>query len=174
MRKRTLQSLIIPSLIALLVFSLTPTQAAPQAAATGASLEVSSSSYLIGSPVTIRVYDVLAAGASFGVYFTYDSSGTDTIEAKTEFANISVQLGTGQDEWTYTMIWPAPTSGASITVHVGPTCGDGTDEDLASQQVMAQDPEDLLPTDMVITVGIALMIILIVVSIVMGLARRRR
>jgi hypothetical protein len=150
----------------------TPAQAAPMAAATAASLELSSNSFLEGSPVTIRVYDVTAAGASFVVYFTYDSSGTDTLEAKTSYANKSVLLGSSSDEWVHTMVFEAPTSGAYVRVHVA-AAADGS-ADLASAQIDAVDPESLLPTDLIITVGIALMIILIIVGIVAGLARRGR
>jgi len=165
-----LKKLLVLPVLCLVLLSAVRVQASPQAAATAASLELSASSYLIGSPVTIRVYDVTAAGSSFRIYFTYDLSGTDTLETKTEFANMSVHLGLYQVEWTYTMIFVGPTAGSSITVHVG----NGTGTQLASQQIMAQDPEDLLPTDLIITIGVALMIILIIVGIVTGLARKRR
>jgi len=150
--------------------AMVPAQAAPTAAATAASLELSSDTFLEGSPVTIRVYDIAAAGASFGIYFSYDSSGTDTLEAKSAYANRSVQLGTGQDEWIITMIFEEPTAGSYIRVHVSAALAGAAD--LAEAQIDAVDPESLLPTDLIITVGVALMIILIVVGIVVGLAKR--
>ena len=150
---------------------VTPIQAKPQAAATAASLELSSDTFLNGSPVTIRIYDVTAAGASFGISFFYDNSGTETLEAKSAYANRSVQLATGQDEWIITMIFEEPTAGAWIRVKVN-GANSATTSVLATAQIDAVDPETLLPTDLIITVGVALMIILIVVGIVVGLARR--
>ena len=141
------------------------------AASTAASLEMSSDTFLNGSPVTIRIYDVAAAASSFGISFFYDSSGTATLEAKSSYANRSVQLGTGQDEWIITMIFEEPTAGAWIRVSVVGSCSSTTSE-LAIAQIDAVDPESLLPTDLIITVGVALMIILIVVGIVVGLAGR--
>ena len=149
---------------------VTPIQAKPQAVATAASLELSSDTFLNGSPVTIRVFDVTAAGASFVISFTYDAAGTETIEAKSAYANRSVQLGTGQDEWIITMIFEEPTAGNYIRVQVSASAT--ADVPLAQAQIDAVDPETLLPTDLIITVGVALMIILIVVGIVVGLAKR--
>jgi len=151
--------------------SVMPTMAKTQAAATAASLELSSDTFLNGSPVTIRVYDVTAAGASFGITFFYDLTGTETLEAKSAYANRSIQLGTGQDEWIITMIFEEPTAGDYIRVKVVGALTDTTAV-LATAQIDAVDPETLLPTDLIITVGVALMIILIVVGIVVGLARR--
>lgn len=160
---------VIPVLVLVMLGLTLPAQGADS---TAASLELSSNSFLEGSPVTIRVYDVTAAGSEFRVYFTYDSSGTDTIEAKTAYANISVDLSSGQDEWVRTMVFEAPTAGAYIRVHVvGNAAPGGSDLDVA--QIDATDPETLLPTDLIITIGVSLMIILIIVSVVIGLASRR-
>ena len=150
---------------------LTPVQARTHAAATAASLEMSSDTFLEGSPVTIRIYDVTAAGASFGISFFYDNAGTATLEAKSAYANRSVQLGTGQDEWIITMIFEEPTAASYIRVKVNGANSDTTVV-LATAQINAVDVESLLPTDLIITTGVALMIILIVVGIVVGLARR--
>lgn len=172
LKKTHLKYLPLGFLLAITLMALVaPAQAKTQAAATAASLELSSDTFLNGSPVTIRVYDVTAAGASLGISFYYDSSGTETIEAKSAYANRSIQLGTGQDEWIITMIFEEPTAGAYIRVKVVGALSDTTDE-LAVAQIDAVDPETLLPTDLIITVGVALMIILIVVGIVVGLARR--
>ena len=170
MRTRTkLIPAFLCALFGLLLFL--PTSSAQGAVATAASIELSSDSFLEGSPVTIRVYDVTAAGASFQVYFTYDASGTDTIEAKSAYANISVDLATNEDEWVRTMIFESPTAGAYIRVHVAGSAGE-VSSDLDAAQCDATDVEDLLPTDLIITIGVALMIILIIVSIVVGLARK--
>lgn len=170
MRTRTkLLPVCLFVVLSLFLLSSTPARAAD---ATAASLELSSDSFLEGSPVSIRVYDITAAGAAFRVYFTYDSSGTDTLEAKSAYANISVDLGAGDDEWVRTMTFEAPTSGAYIRVHV--TTAGAPDTDLDSAQCDATDVEDLLPTDLIITIGVALMIILIIVGIVIGLAKRGR
>lgn len=172
MKKTQLKYLPLGVLLAITLFAMVlPAKAAPQAAATAASLEMSSDTFLNGSPVTIRVYDVTAAGASFGISFFYDSTGTATLEAKSSYANRSIQLGTGQDEWIITMIFEEPTAGNYIRVSVVGALASTTSE-LAIAQIDAVDPEDLLPTDLIITVGVALMIILIVVGIVVGLARR--
>ena len=152
------------------LFLFLPTSSVQGAAATAASIELSSDSFLEGSPVTIRVYDVVASGASFQVYFTYDASGTDTLETKASYANISVDLATNEDEWVRTMVFEAPTAGAYIRVHV--TDRDWNQTELDSAQCDATDVEDLLPTDLIITIGVALMIILIIVGIVVGLARK--
>lgn len=154
-------------------FMIAPVQAAPQAAGTAASVELASNSFLEGSPLTIRVFDVTAAGASFGISFYYDAAGTETLEAKSAYANRSVQLGTGANEWVITMIFESPTSGAWIRVKVNDVNA-GTTTVLATAQVDAIDPASLLPTDLIITIGVALMIILIVVGIISGLARRGR
>lgn len=154
-------------------FVMMPAQATVQAAATGASLELASNSFLEGSPLTVRVFDVTAAGGSIGIAFYYDNAGTPTLEAKSAYANRSVQLGTGQTEWVITMIFESPTAGAWIRVRVLGS-NTGTTTQLAEAQVDAIDPTDLLPTDLIITIGVALMIILIVVGIVAGLARRGR
>ena len=160
-------------MVAILGLFLLPASPGKGAVATGASLEMSSDSFMVGTPVTMRVYDVAASGATFGIYFSYDLTGTDTIEAKSAYANISVDLGADDDEWVRTMVFAAPTAGAYIRVHVVDTHGSGQTE-LDAAQIDATDPEDLLPTDFIITVGIALMIILIIVGIVVGLARRGR
>jgi len=170
MQKQTLLKGILP--LSLLLVLLLPSTPARTADATAASVELSSSSFLEGSPVTIRVYDVTAAGGEFIVYFTYDSSGTDTLEAKSDYANISVDLATDEDEWVYSMIFVAPTAGSYIRVHVTTSGAPATD--LGAAQIMANDPEDLLPTDLIITIGVALMIILVVVSVVTGIAMRNR
>lgn len=164
------KQIIMASLFVLVVFTaFAPTIGGQGAAATAAKIELSSDSYLVDSLVTIRVYDVSASGASFNVYFTYDVTGTDTLEAKTEYANISVYLGSNEDEWVYTMIFPAPTAGSYIRVHV---CGTAvsTTTDLASDTCYAQEFENLWPDDLIITVGISLMVVLIIVGIVIGLA----
>ncbi|MFX0185805.1 MAG: hypothetical protein ACFE95_22195 [Candidatus Hodarchaeota archaeon] len=171
MRTRTKLTSIL--LVALLSLFLLPTARVSGAAATAASLELSSDSYLEGTPVTIRVYDITASGSSFGIYFSYDASGTDTIETKSSYANISVQLGTGDDEWVRTMIFDPPTSGSYIRVHVVDKHTTGQSE-LASAQIDATDVEELLPTDFIITLGVGLMIIGIIVAIVVSLYRRRR
>lgn len=162
----------IVTLVLLALFAFAPMNVSA-AAATGGSLELASNSFLEGSPVTIRVFDVTAAGASFGISFLYDNAGTETLEAKTAYANRSVQLGTGQTEWVITMIFESPTSGAWIRVKVNGANSDTTVV-LATSQIDAIDPTDLLPTDLIITIGVALMIILVVVGIVAGLARRGR
>ena len=139
------------------------------AASTAASIELSSGSFLVDSPVTIRVYDVTAAGSSFNVYFTYDSTGTDTLETDSDYANISVTLGTNDDEWVYTMIFVDPTAGRYIGVHV---CGSasGTTTDLASDYAYKQTFSALWPQDLIIEIGISLMVVLLIVGVVVGLA----
>lgn len=156
----------------LLLLTLTTFGAVYQAqgaAATGAKIELSSDSYLVGSPVTIRVYDVVAAGASFNVYFTYDLTGTDTLETKSDFANISVKLGSDEDEWVRTMNFPAPTAGAYVGVHV---CGSasGATTDLAADYIYKQTFSGIWPQDLITEIGISLMVVLIMVGIVVGLA----
>ena len=140
------------------------------AAATGASLELSSDSYLVDSLVTIRVYNVIAAGASFNVYFSYDSSGTDTLEAKSEYANITVVLGSNEDEWVHTMKFPAPTAGSYVGVHVCESAT-GATTDLAADYCYKQTFSELWPSDLIIEIGISLMVVLLIVAIVIGIAK---
>lgn len=169
----TLAVMMLGSMVPAQAAPATPaTPAAPAAAATSASLELSADSFLEGSPVTIRVHNVIAAGASFGISFFYDVTGTETLEVKAAYANRSVQLGTSDDEWILTMTFPAPTAGEWIRVKVN-GANAGTTSVLATAQTDAVDVESLLPTDLIITVGVSLMIILIVVAIVAGLARKR-
>ena len=134
---------------------------------TAASIELSSNSYLANTPVTIRVYDVTAAGSEFLIYFTYDSSGTDTIESTSKFTNITVYLGTDADEWVFTKNFPAPTAGSYIRVHVCETTWDATD--LADATIYVQEINELVNLDLFIEVGIYVMIILIFLGIVFGL-----
>lgn len=162
------QTLLLSTVFMLMLF--TPVLAGSGAASTAASIELSSGSYLEDSPVTIRVYDVAAAGSTFMIYFTYDSSGTDTIETDAALANISVTLGTDEDEWVYTMIFPSPTAGKYIGVHVtGNTAAEST-TDLASDYIYAQSFSGLWPQDLIIEIGISLMVVLLIVGVVMGLA----
>lgn len=145
---------------------LNPLSQGSAAASTGASIELSSGSYLVDSPVTIRVYDVAAAGSSFTVYFTYDVTGTDTLETDSDLANITVTLGTDDDEWVFTMIFPAPTAGSYLGVHVDGTAG----TELAADYIYKQTFSGLWPQDLIIEIGISLMVVLLIVGIVMGLA----
>lgn len=164
-----LTSMLLITAFGVLFTPLSRGSGAPAAAATAAAIELSSDSFLVDSLVTIRVYDVTAAGASFNVYFTYDLTGTDTLEAKTEYANITVHLGSNEDEWVYSMIFPAPTAGSYVRVHV---CGTatGSTTDLASDTAFSQEFDDIFPTDLIVTVGVSLMVVLIIVGIVVGLA----
>jgi hypothetical protein len=157
------------SVIALLLLTLgVAAMPANGAASTGASIELSSGSYLEDSPVTIRVYDVVAAGSTFTVFFTYDLSGTDTVETNADYANITVTLGTDDDEWVYTMIFESPTAGAYIGVHV--TADTSQAGELAADYIYAQSFSRLWPQDLIIEIGISLMVVLIIVGVVVGLA----
>lgn len=140
-----------------------PTQGAD---ATAASIEMSSNTYLAGTPVTIRVYSITAAGSYFRIYFMYDAAGTQTLEAKGEFANISVTLGSSDTEFSLTRIFPSPTAGDTITVHVT----NAAETALANTVIVHQELDDVFPTDFFIELGVALMIVLIIVGIVVGLA----
>ncbi len=92
LKKQHLKFLPIAFLVAItLMATMVPVQAAPQAASTAASLELSSDTFLNGSPVTIRVYDVTAAGSEFHVGFLYEAAGSTTLEAKSAYAYLSVQ-----------------------------------------------------------------------------------
>ena len=139
------------------------------AASTAASIELSADTFVVDTLVTIRVYDVTAMGSSFTVYFTYDSSGTDTIEAKSEYANITVHLGSAEDEWVFSMLFPAPTAGDYVRVHVTGSAS-GTTTDLCSDAIYAREWADIWPADFIIEVGIDIMIALLIVGIVVGLA----
>lgn len=173
MKAKTKSRVFITAFVMLTILAFTNPLSVRGAAATAASLELSSNSYLEGSPVTIRVHSVLAAGGSFGISFFYDASGTETIEAKATYANRSVQLGSGKDEWVFTMTFVAPTAGEWIRVKVN-GANAGTTSVLDTAQIDAVDVESLLPTDLIITIGVSLMIILIIVGIVAGLAKRGR
>ncbi len=149
-------------------FALIPQQA-QGAASTAASMELSSDTYVADTLVTIRIYDISAQGSSGNVYFTYDSSGTDTLEAKTEFANITIYLGTNEDEWIYTMIFPTPTAGDYVQVHY---CGTATSTttDLAADTIYVREWDDVWPGDFLIEVGIDVMIALMIVGIIVALS----
>ena len=58
-RKKT----VFPLAVIVAMLLLAPLAQGQGAAATSAKIELSSDSYLADSPVTIRVYDVVAAGA---------------------------------------------------------------------------------------------------------------
>jgi len=162
-------SIFVLALMGLMLFVPTPSRAAD---ATAASVEVSSDGFMADTPVTIHVYDVTAAGGSFIVYFSYDASGTDTLETNTAYENISVTLGTGDDEWYRTMIFEAPTDGAYIRVHV--TTAGAPDTDLCSAQTDCTTVESLLPLDFIIELGVGLMLIGIIISVVVVLYKRRK
>lgn len=163
---RTKQMTVLALLLLTLGVAVIPANAA---ASTGASVELSSGSFLEDSPVTIRVYDVVAAGSTFTVYFTYDSSGTDTLETNSDYANITVTLGSDDDEWVFTMIFEAPTAGAYIGVHVTGSAS-GTTTDLGADYIYAQSFSRIWPQDLIIEIGISLMVVLIIVGVVVGLA----
>ena len=139
---------------------------------TAASIELSSSSYLADTLVTIRVYNVETAGSIFHIYFTYDNAGTDTLESTSKFENITVYLGTDEDEFVFTQNFPAPTAGKYIKVHVAAGVANGTATDLATASIYVQEFSSLVNLDLFITIGVYLMIILIMVGIVMKLAKK--
>lgn len=174
-------------LLFLAVFSLTfvgallnQTQAipqspqSPQAAATAASVE-SPNSYAASTLVTFKVFDIAAAGASFGVSFYYDLAGTPTLEAKASYANISVQLGSGDDDWVKTMVFNTPTAGAWIRIAVVGALSDTT-VTLDTVQVDLSDTESIFDalTDFVVTIGVALMIVFVFIGIIYAVARYKR
>lgn len=169
--KSKMKNYVMLGILSLIMLTLlvAPVSKGNAAAATAAKMELSSDSFLVDSLVTIRVYDVSAAGASCNIYFTYDVTGTDTLEVKSRYANISVYLGSNEDEFVHTMIFPEPTAGAYIRVHV---CGTavGATTDLASDTIYAQKFADIWPDELIITIGISLMVVMIIVGIVLGLA----
>lgn len=164
----------LPVVLALLLLAgilATQTQQASGAAATSASIEACAPHYVADSPMTIRVYDVAASGASFVVTFTYDSSGTDTLETKTEFANISVDLGSSDDEWVDTFNWPSPTAGAYIRVHVFAASSGGAALD--STQVQYKEVDDYVPVTFFIELAIPFILMFIFAGVAAGLIYRR-
>lgn len=167
-RKQKLTIITLVAFLALGMFAL-PAVQSQGAAATAASIELSADTYVADTPVTIRVYDATAAGSSFTVYFTYDSSGTDTIEAKSEYGNITVYLGSDEDEWVFTMLFPAPTGGDYVRVHATGSAT-GTTTDLCSDTIYVREWADIWPGDFIIEIGIDIMIALLIVGIVVGLA----
>ena len=169
MQKLTLRKSALVLFGVLLLLNFSAVFSAQGAAATAAKIELSSDSFLEDSLMTIRVYDVAAAGSSLNIYFTYDLVGTDTLETKSQYANITVYLGSNDDEWVFSMIFPAPTAGGYVQVHA---CGTAvsTTVDLAADTVYAQSFDDIWPDELIITVGISLMVVLIIVGIVIGLA----
>lgn len=144
-------------------------QQAQGAASTAASMELSADTFVADTLVTIRIYDITAQGSSGNIYFTYDSSGTDTLEAKTEYANITIHLGTNEDEWVITMLFPTPTAGDYVRVHY---CGSasGSTTDLASDTIYVREWDDIWPGDFLIEVGIDVMIALMIVGIIVALS----
>lgn len=171
-------------LLFLAVFSLmlvgafiNQTQAAPQspqAAATAAAVEAPNS-FAASTLVTFKVYDVIASGASFGVSFYYDLAGTETLEAKSAYSNISVVLGTGDDDWVKTMVFPTPTAGGWIRIKVVDALT-GTTTELAVVQMDVSDTETIFDalTDFVVTIGVALMIVFVFIGIIYAVARYKR
>lgn len=170
MSKSKTSLLTISVLMAFLSLGLTNVQCADS---TAASLELSSNSYLADTMVTIRAYDVTAAGSEFRIYFTYDLTGTDTLESTSKFSNITVYLDSDSDEFVITRNFPAPTAGAYVRVHIVPESDPGG-TDLADSTIYVQKFEDLVNLDLFITIGVYMMIILVLVGITMGLARKAR
>ena len=156
-----------------LAFMMPFTYSTLAADSTAASIELSSNTYLADTLVTIRVYDVAAAGSEFTIWFSYDSSGTDTLESTSKFQNITVYLGSDEDEFVLTQNFPAPTAGAYVRVHVR-AASNASSADLASATIYVQEFPDLVNLDLFITIGVYLMIILIMVGITVGLARKSR
>lgn len=159
-------------LLALLgIMLLAPPSTGQAADATAASIELSSDGYMADTPVTIHIYSVAAAGAEFIVYFTYDSSGTDTLETNTDLANITVDLGSSDDEWYHTMIFPEPTAGAYLRVHV--TTSGAPDTDLTSAQIDVTTVSSLLPLTFIIELGVGLFLIGVIVAVVVVMYKRK-
>ena len=174
--KQRSRKYMLPAVLAfLLLIGLLATapQKAGAAEATGASLEIGAPHYITDSPMTVRVYDVAAAGASFVVYFTYDVAGTDTLEVKTAFANISVDLGSDDDEWVDTFNWPSPTGGSYIRVHLASNNTATIAQDLDSSQVQHKEVDDYVPITFFIELAIPFILMFIFAGVAAGLIYKK-
>jgi len=155
MQTHKLMRLSIFALLAfnLLAIGLSPAQAT---AGTAGSVECSSNTYLEDSLVSIHCYG-LTKSADFTLTFTAGGP-----------SNITFTTSASQNTFDITLTMSAPTSGSTMTVTL--TGGTDTGEALGSATMVKQAVSDLLPQDLLIDVGIAVMVILIIVGIVAGLA----
>lgn len=147
------------SVFAILLFNLsaialTSTQATD---GTAGVVEYSSNTYLVGSLVSIHC-ESLTVSADFTLSFTAGGP-----------SNITFSTSAGQTTFDITLVMTAPTAGTSMAVELtGGTNADGAT--LSKATMVKQVIGDLLPEDLLIDVGIAVMVILIVVGIIAGLA----
>lgn len=127
------------------------------AAGTTGTVEFSSNTYLSDSLVSIHC-ETLTVSGDYTLSFTAGGP-----------SNITFTCSATQTTFDITLVLAAPTSGSMMQVDlVGGHSAAAAAIDSAT--VIAQDIDDLLPQDLMIDVGIAVMVILIVVGIVVGLA----
>lgn len=155
MQKHTFTKMSMLAFLAfsVLAFGFVPAQGA---AGTAGSVECSSNTYLEDSLVSIHCYG-LTKSADFTLTFTAGGP-----------SNITFTTSASQSTFDITIAMESPTSGNTMTVTL--TGGTNTGSTLGSATMVKQAVSDLLPQDLLIDVGIAVMVILIIVGIVAGLA----
>ncbi len=127
------------------------------AAGTTGTVEYSSNTYLSSSLVSIHC-ETLTLSGDYTLSFTAGGP-----------SNITFTTSATQTTFDITLVLAAPTSGSMMQVDlVGGHSAAAAAIDSAT--IIAQDIDDLLPQDLMIDVGIAVMVILIIVGIVVGLA----
>lgn len=152
--KKTRLAMIVLLACSLLAFSLPQATAA---AGTTGTVEYSSNTYLSGSLVSIHC-ETLTVSGEYTLSFTAGGP-----------SNITFTTSATQTTFDITLIIDAPTSGTLMQVDLvgGHSAAAAA---ISSATLVAQDIGDLLPEDLMISAGIAVMVILIIVGIVAGLA----
>lgn len=146
-------SFVVLLAISLLAMNLTSAKAA---GGTAGTVEWSSNTYLANSLVSIHC-EGLTVSADFTLSFTAGGP-----------SNITFTTSASQKTFDITLAIAAPTAGVAMVVDLSGGALQSVDLDAAT--IISQEITDLLPTDLIIDVGIQVMIILIIVGIVAGLA----
>jgi hypothetical protein len=122
------------------------------------SMEVGSSTYVIGQPVVIYLSD-MTPNADFTLDFTAGCAD-----------QINFTLGLTQTDASFTIELSAPTSGSTCTISLE---AQSTGTALASVVLSATDYDDVFPDELVIGIAITILVISILVGIAVSMRYRK-
>ena len=143
-------AIFISCLLTMMIFmSMLPANASP---AVNGKLSLSNSYYVEGTPVYITTYD-LDSSTAYYINITVGST-TTTYGSWT----------TNSDADPFTMIWTAQNTGSSNVVTIVLCSPLSSAVDTVS--ITVDDVDSLLPTDLIVTIGISIFIIAIIAGIV--------
>ena len=145
--------MLLPVIFGLLMFGIlfAGPQTANAADGSAGEIEVGTTSYVVGQSLTVYLKDMTVSG-DYSLSFTTGCHD-----------QINFTLGADQDAITFVVVLDAPTSGSTCTITLE---AQSTGTDIDTVTLVANDPEDLFPTDMIIDIAI----IVLVISIIVGIA----